>query len=84
MTEDDDDYFEDTNAARCMAYNAPVGTPMPESYNTFNQDIFKYGAIDKSGPTLTELGYTKFGIIQSSAAIFIGLTAAALVIFFVR
>jgi hypothetical protein len=53
-------------------------------YDPFNQDIFKYGAIDKSGSTLTEPGYTKFGIIQSSAAIFIGLTAAALVIFFVR
>ena len=82
MTEDD--YVRENNVARCMAYGAPVGTAMPESYNTFNQDIFKYGAIDKSGPTLTEPGYTKFGIIQSSAAIFIGLTAAALVIFFVR
>jgi hypothetical protein len=81
---DDDKYFVDTNFAMCLRYNAPIGSPYPQMYDPFNQDIFKYGAIDKSGSTLTEPGYTKFGIIQSSAAIFIGLTAAALVIFFVR
>jgi hypothetical protein len=62
-----------------------MGTQCPEAYNTFGQDTVHYGGIQKSGPTLTELGHTKFEIIRNSAAaIFIGLSAAALVIALIR
>ena len=83
MTEDE--YFVDTNNARCAMNDAPFGTPMPEGYNMFDQDILNYGNIHNSGPTLTELGYTKFEIIRNSAAaVLIGLSAAALVIALIR
>ena len=73
------------NDAMCVHYGVPVGTPMPESYYMFGQDELDFGDIQNSGPTLTELGYTKFEIIRNSvAAIFIGLSAAALVIALIR
>jgi hypothetical protein len=68
----------------CAHYGAPIGTACPESYS-FDQDLLYNGGIHNSGPTLTELGYTKFEIIRNSAAaIFIGFTAAALVIALAR
>ena len=69
------------NDAMCVHYGVPVGTPMPESYDAFDEDTLNFGNIQNSGPTLTELGYTKFEIIRNSAAaVLIGLSAAALVI----
>ena len=79
MTEDK--YFVDTNNAWCAHYGAPLGSAYPQMYNTFGQDNLDFGDIQNSGPTLTELGYTKFEIIRNSAAaVLIGLSAAALVI----
>ena len=76
---------EDHNDAWCMHYGAPLGSPCPHIYNTFGQDILNYENIHNSGPTLTELGYTKLEIIRNSAAaILIGLSAAALVIALIR
>ncbi len=72
--------YDDDNDALCIHYGAPMGTANPQGYY-LEQDRFDHGYIHKSGPTLTELGYTKFEIIRNSAAaISIGLTAAALVI----
>lgn len=83
MTEDE--YFVDTYNARCAMNGAPFGTPIPESYDAFDEDTLNFGNIQNSGPTLTELGYTKLEIIRNSvAAIFIGLSAAALVIALIR
>ncbi|MBJ7527772.1 MAG: hypothetical protein JHD10_11135 [Sphingomonadaceae bacterium] len=79
MTEDEN------NNALCAHYGAPMGSPCPHIYNTFGQDILNYENIHKSGPTLTELGYTKLEIIRNSAAaILIGLSAAALIIALIR
>jgi hypothetical protein len=76
---------QDNNDAWCIHYSAPIGSGCPEAYNTFGLDMFNHGGIHNSGPTLTELGYTKFEIIRNSAAaIFIGLAAAALVIALIR